>query len=51
LYEYFDGAGRFHFTEWSPEDGMIHRSKRFDKRNRAGKLGYPSIVLDAVKPS
>jgi predicted SAM-dependent methyltransferase len=49
LYEYFDDAGKFHFNEWSPEDGMIHRSKRFDKRNRGGKLGYTSIVLDALK--
>jgi predicted SAM-dependent methyltransferase len=49
LYEYFDAAGRFHFSEWAPEDGMIHRSKRYDKRNRGGKLGYTSIVLDAVK--
>jgi predicted SAM-dependent methyltransferase len=51
LLEYFDDAGQFHFNEWSPENGLIHRSKRFDKRNRGGKLGYTSIVLDAVKPS
>ncbi len=51
LLEYFDDAGVFHFNEWAPEDGMIHRSKRFDKRNRRGKLGYTSIVLDAVKKS
>jgi predicted SAM-dependent methyltransferase len=49
LYEYFDEDGRFHFSDWAPEDGMIHRSKRFDKRNRGGKLAYTSIVLDAVK--
>jgi predicted SAM-dependent methyltransferase len=49
LHEYFDDAGRFHFTEWAPEYGMIHRSKCYDKRNRGGKLGYTSIVLDAVK--
>lgn len=49
LYEYFDEDGRFHYTEWAPEDGLIHRSKRFDKRNRGGKLVYTSIVLDAVK--
>ncbi|MBN2084020.1 MAG: methyltransferase domain-containing protein [Anaerolineales bacterium] len=51
MLEYFDDAGKFHYNEWAPEDGMIHRSKRFDKRNRGGKLGYTSIVLDAVKPS
>jgi uncharacterized protein len=48
-YGYFDDTGRFHFTEWAPEDGMIHRSERYNKRNRGGKLGYTSIVLDAVK--
>jgi predicted SAM-dependent methyltransferase len=51
LYEYFDETGRFHFTEWPPEAGLIHRSKRFDKRNRGGSLRYTSIVLDAVKPA
>jgi len=51
LLEYFDETGQFHYSEWAPEGGMIHRSKRFDKRNRGGKLGYTSIVLDAVKPS
>ncbi|MBN1438109.1 MAG: hypothetical protein JW929_01760 [Anaerolineales bacterium] len=51
LYEFFDEAGRFHCDEWSPADGMIHRSKRFDKRNRGGKLAYTSIILDAVTPS
>ncbi len=51
FYEYFDEAGRFQFTEWSPEEGLIHRSKRFDKRNRDGRLRYTSIVLDAVKPA
>jgi predicted SAM-dependent methyltransferase len=51
LYEYFDEAAQFHYAEWSPEDGLIHRSKRFDKRNRDGRLGYTSIMLDAVKPA
>jgi predicted SAM-dependent methyltransferase len=50
LYEYFDEQGRFQYSEWSPKNGLIHRSKRFDKRNRGGRLGYTSIVLDAVKP-
>jgi predicted SAM-dependent methyltransferase len=50
LYEYFDEQGKFHFQEWSPGEGKIHRSKRFDKRNRNGALNYTSIVADAVKP-
>ena len=47
LLEYFDENGEFHCREWSPEEGMIHRSSRFDERNRNGRLAYTSIVLDA----
>lgn len=49
LYEYFDEAGNFHYHEWDPQGGTIHRSKRFDKRNKDGALNYTSIVLDALK--
>jgi predicted SAM-dependent methyltransferase len=49
MYEYFDEAGRFHYQDWDEKAGTIWRSKRFDKRNRDGNLGYTSIVLDAVK--
>lgn len=48
--EYFDEEGQFHATAWDPEDGMIHRSARFDDRNRNGELRYTSIIVDAVKP-
>jgi predicted SAM-dependent methyltransferase len=50
LLEYFDEEGKFHAGDWSPEQGVIHRSLRFDKRNRGGKPAYTSIILDAVKP-
>lgn len=61
LYEYFDEAGQFHSEEWNRELGTIWRSKRFDPRNKNGKLtsvypgtlgdylSYSSIILDAVK--
>jgi len=49
LLEYFDENGKFHYQQWEKEDGMIKRSKRFDKRNKNGKLNYTSIILDAVK--
>lgn len=49
LLEYFDENGDFHFTDWSTEDGMIRRSKRFDKRNADGKLNYTSLIIDGVK--
>jgi predicted SAM-dependent methyltransferase len=51
LLEYFDEGGRFHYLDWSPTDGMIHRSKRFDSRNYTRSLAYTSIILDARKPA
>ncbi len=48
--EYFDKDGVFHFTEWNPASGKIHRSKRFDKRNKNGKLNYTSLIIDALRP-
>jgi predicted SAM-dependent methyltransferase len=51
LYEYFDEQGQFHYEQWIPSQGMIHRSRRFDTRNAAHDLTYTSIVLDAIKPA
>lgn len=51
LLEYFDERGTFHYQEWSPADGMITRSARFDSRNVGGHLTYTSIILDARKPT
>jgi predicted SAM-dependent methyltransferase len=50
LLEHFDSAGVFHEVEWEPLAGTIHRSRRFDERNRDGRLNYTSIILDARKP-
>lgn len=33
LLEYFDETGKFHYQEWSPDQGLIKRSQRFDPRN------------------
>jgi predicted SAM-dependent methyltransferase len=49
FYEYFDEAGTFHYEAWDPKDGMIRRSKRFDKRNK-DRLTFTSIIMDAFKP-
>ncbi len=49
LLEHFDNRGKFHYIDWDPEDGKIHRSKRFDKRNEGGRLIYTSVILDAHK--
>tara|TARA_Y100001935_G_scaffold250652_1_gene251176 strand:- start:39518 stop:40153 length:636 start_codon:yes stop_codon:yes gene_type:complete len=48
LLEYFDEDGKFTYHEWSKDDGMIYRSKRYDKRNK-DKIRYTSIILDAIK--
>jgi predicted SAM-dependent methyltransferase len=50
LLEYFDAAGQFHATDWDPALGKIERSKRFDDRNRDGRLAYTSVIVDARKP-
>jgi predicted SAM-dependent methyltransferase len=50
LLEYFDATGHFHESRWDPADGMVHRSRRFDERNRGGALRYTSLVVDARKP-
>jgi predicted SAM-dependent methyltransferase len=49
LLEYFDEQGEFHERSWDPALGIIHRSRRFDRRNQNGSLEYTSIVLDARK--
>lgn len=49
LLEYFDGDGKFHYSEWSPDDGMIIRSSRFDKRNAVRPNAYASLIVDALK--
>jgi predicted SAM-dependent methyltransferase len=47
ILEYFDENGDFHSVDWNPEDGMIYRSRRFDPRNKDGKLHYSSLIIDA----
>jgi len=49
LYEYFDSTGMFHEYPWDAADGMITRSRWFDKRNVNGLIHYTSIILDAIK--
>lgn len=50
LLEYCDENGTFHYRYWNENDGKIGRSLRFDTRNRDGKLGMVSIIIDAKKP-
>ncbi|RYG85482.1 MAG: hypothetical protein EON58_22950, partial [Alphaproteobacteria bacterium] len=50
LLEYCDEDGRFHYNQWSPEDGSVYRSLLSDHRNRNGSLGFVSLILDARKP-
>ena len=49
LLEYWDEAGKFHATDWNPNEGHITRSRRFDPRNQDGKLRYTSLIVDAIK--
>lgn len=49
LLEWWDKAGVFHYRRWDTEFGTVYRSLRFDARNRGGKIGYTSLILDAVK--
>jgi predicted SAM-dependent methyltransferase len=44
--EFFDENGKFHFNEWSSDDGFIKRSSRFDRRNKKNKLSYTSLIID-----
>lgn len=50
LLEYCDQQGRFHAHGWDVTTGPIYRSLRLDHRNRNGRLGFVSIILDARKP-
>ena len=47
--EYFDEEGSFNFRDWNAEQGTIHRSIRFDSRNKDGSHSYTSIIVDAFK--
>lgn len=49
LLEFFNEKGIFHERPWAPEDGFIHRSKKFDPRNKGENLFYTSLILDAIK--
>ncbi len=49
LLEYWDERGQFHYKDWNPDDGMIMRSLRFDKRNVDGKPVYTSLIIDGFK--
>lgn len=49
LLEYWDKEGNFNHHEWKIEDGFIKRSKNHDPRNKGGKLGYTSLIVDAIK--
>ncbi len=50
LLVYFDETGQFHYNKWDERGGFIYRSLRFDHRNKGGKIGFTSLLVDAVKP-
>ncbi|MBT4364633.1 MAG: glycosyltransferase [Desulfobacterales bacterium] len=50
LLEWFDEDGKFHQRDWLLDDGFIHRSARFDKRNTYSATTYTSLIIDGIKP-
>ncbi len=50
LLEYCDEKGRFHYNQWDMETGPIYRSLMSDHRNKEGKIGFVSLIIDARKP-
>jgi len=50
LVEYWNNDGVFVANKMDIKDGFIKRSKEFDPRNKSGKLGYTSLIVDAIKP-
>lgn len=49
--EYFDPQERFHALTWDQNEGMIHRSVRFDAQQQFQRDGlfYTSLIVDARK--
>jgi len=50
LLEYCDDQGRFHYNEWSFDQGKIYRSLLSDHRNNDDEIGFVSLIIDARKP-
>lgn len=51
LLEYCDENGRFHYHQWSADDGPVYRSLLMDHRNIGGVIRSVSLILDAKKPA
>ena len=51
LLEYCDDQGRFHYNQWSVDEGLIYRSLLLDHRNQGGVIRSVSLILDAKKPA
>ena len=49
LLEYHDENGEFHVNDWDVDEAPIYRSSKLDHRNQNGKIGFPSLIIDAVK--
>lgn len=48
--EYWNEKGEYIANDWQEKEGFIKRSKKYDPRNQSGKLGYTSLIVDAIKP-
>jgi predicted SAM-dependent methyltransferase len=46
--EWWEG-GVFHYRPWGAAEGYVYRSLRHDRRNRDGRLGYTSLIIDCTR--
>ncbi len=49
LLEYHDEKGEFQLNEWNVDDAPVYRSSKLDHRNQDGKIGFASLIIDAIK--
>lgn len=50
LLEYWDENGEFRSAYWDPADGLVRRSKRFNRERGNPPYVYTSLILDAKRP-
>ncbi|MCD4762208.1 hypothetical protein K8R32_04600 [bacterium] len=49
LLEFFNEKREFVRRTWKENDGLIRRSRDYDKRNTSKKLNFSSLIIDAKK--
>lgn len=49
LIEWHDEKGVFHIKDQDWSNGKVFRSRKFDKRNSVGTIGYTSLIIDFIR--